>query len=408
MFNRKKKKKDESLVLNDYHEEFSWRVFWDEQVVGRIKKIRQFLKDHGILFFLLSPFQYKNRLITKLCLIVFGILLGIVPRSIQMVNAIKERNADTELSQVKDTTTGAITVHALGASQYKKQHVMVFEIQGDTKDGVPSTTGGFSVTLTTNRGVDDMKHVAYRYKILPISTSNRLLVLYVDNRKQQDDTGIFNLDVHVKGTQKMDTPLEVVLSNTQKTNSLFGKHGISLVSLSDPLTNDASSGADKTAIKKAKKDLDDKLSVYKVNQERLAQLHMQITPDYDQVKKYVKQNLILPKVSDKSTVDVVTSDDVEQPLVPDMTVSIKYKGKTYSSTDSQNSQNDESSDDASTNPARDTELGNLTSYFSDIQSAISALNQARLTKYTALANVQAILTQHVKISTMTKVKHVER
>ena len=48
----KKKDKDESLVLDDFKEGFSWGVFWDEQVVGRIKKIHDFLKDHGILFFL--------------------------------------------------------------------------------------------------------------------------------------------------------------------------------------------------------------------------------------------------------------------------------------------------------------------------------------------------------------------
>lgn len=110
LFKKHKEDKDESMVLADYKEEFSWRVFWDEQIVGRYKKVRKFLKDHGVLFFLLSPFQYKNRLIVKIVLVFAGVMIGIVPRGSQMLNATKARNAASEISETKTSGAGPITV----------------------------------------------------------------------------------------------------------------------------------------------------------------------------------------------------------------------------------------------------------------------------------------------------------
>ena len=60
----KKKKEDTGLdVLTEIKEPFSFANFFEEQVVERYKKLRKFLEEKGILFFLLSPFQQRNRLI---------------------------------------------------------------------------------------------------------------------------------------------------------------------------------------------------------------------------------------------------------------------------------------------------------------------------------------------------------
>lgn len=402
LFHKKKKDKDESLVLNDYREQFSWSVFWDEQVVGRIKKIKQFLKDHGILFFLLSPFQYKNRLITKLVLIVFGILVGIVPRSISMVNSIKARNAASEIAQAQDSATASIQVHALKSSQYHNQHVLVFEINGDTKNNVSSRTSDYKVTLSVNRGVDDPQHVSYKYKILPVSSSMRLLVVYVDNRKQTDDTGVYNLNIHQTNEAKMDTPIEIVLSKTQKHSKLFGKHGIDLAALSESIVNDSDDSSDKHAIKDAKKDLQKQLRIYRVNEERLNQMGMKIKPTYSDVKKIVDKHLILTYINDNSTVyatvgkTLPTVDDM-----PDTSASITFRGKTYSTTDTNNADSNDSNNDQ-TNAARDTELPQVSSYLDSIYGSVSTLNSARQAKFNALSNVEDVLTQYIHPSNMGK------
>ena len=93
-FGRKKQKiEDEELdfsVIDDYKEPFTWANFWDEQILGRYQAMRKFLDERGILFFLTSPFQYRNRLITKLVIIVLGVLLGVVPRMQSLITQTKE------------------------------------------------------------------------------------------------------------------------------------------------------------------------------------------------------------------------------------------------------------------------------------------------------------------------------
>ena len=93
LFKKSDKDKETDLsIIDDYKEPFTWRNFWDEQVVGRAKKVKDFLQENGVLFFLLSPFQYKNRLILKLVLIFLGVVIGIVPRTVTMIDAAKDRN----------------------------------------------------------------------------------------------------------------------------------------------------------------------------------------------------------------------------------------------------------------------------------------------------------------------------
>ena len=48
---KRKKKKEEELdlsVITDVKDPFSWSNFWDEQIVGRIKAVKQFLDEKGI------------------------------------------------------------------------------------------------------------------------------------------------------------------------------------------------------------------------------------------------------------------------------------------------------------------------------------------------------------------------
>ena len=415
----KKKNKDEDLsIVDDYHEAFTWSGFWDEQVMGRIKKIHDFLQEHGILFFLMSPFQYKNRLIVKIILIIFGVLAGIVPRSIQMLNETKARNAASELAQTQGMSTDTITVTPLASSQYRKQHLLVFNIGGQTSDGVPSTANGFNVRLSEDRGVDDGDKVRYKYSILPVDDSNRLLVMYVDNRKQNDLTGIYDLRVSVKGMGKMDNPMEIILSNTQKTHALFNENGVDLAPISEKILKE--DGTEQTStIHAAQRQLSKALDVYRINAQRLMAGEMDPVPSYDKLKSWCDSVLVMTNLTDKSTVADLTEEDdkianSQRKDDEPMTAAIKYDGKTYKSDDDQDTETDSDStdqgkvadDDDSDDPTskigkiKQTEAPNLQNYLDNVQQAVQALNQARVTTYGNLKMLQKVLSEKIDVNDM--------
>lgn len=415
LFKKKDKDKQDLSIVDDYKEPFSWRNFWDDQVIGRYRKIHNFLKEHGILYFFMSPFQYKSRLILKLVLIFAGVLIGIVPRTATMINQAKHRNAASEIANAKTTTVNNITVQALMSGQHKKQHVLAFNIIGDTSDGVPSTTSGFDVKLSVNRGVSDAKHVYYRYKVLPVDTSNRLLIVYVNNVKQQDETGIYNLNVHMKHQKSMPTPIEIVLSNQQKSTALYKGGKINLSALSDSLTNVNNSGA--TTIAETQKQLNEKLYIYSVNEERLHESQMTLGMTTNKLKAFIKQYSILPTITDTSTTAQIKDLNPNSPQVPPIVSTITSQGKTYSDADvggDPEITNDENSGDVdaqtssveNTVPARDTELPQLTDMVQEIESALGAVNNARLTKYTVLNALGNVLNRRLSVNEMSPVKTV--
>ena len=66
----KKQKGDDGLdVITELKEPFSFANFYEDHVLGRIKRLKKFLDEKGILFFFLSPFQQRNRLILQLAVI---------------------------------------------------------------------------------------------------------------------------------------------------------------------------------------------------------------------------------------------------------------------------------------------------------------------------------------------------
>lgn len=411
LFRKKDNDKQDLSIVDDYKEPFSWRNFWDDQVIGRYRKIHDFLKEHGVLYFFMSPFQYKSRLILKLVLIFAGVMIGVVPRTAAMINQAKHRNASSEIANAKTTTVNNITVQALMSGQYKKQHILAFNIIGNTSDGVPSTTSGFDVELSVNRGVSDAKHVYYRYKVLPVDASDRLLIVYVNNVKQQDETGIYNLNVHMKHKKPMPTPIEIVLSNQQKTTALYKGGEIRLSALSDSLTDISNSGA--TTIAQTEKQLNEKLRIYSVNEERLRESQMTLGMTTEKLKAFIKQYSVLPTITDTSTTAQIKDLNPNSPQVPSIVSTITSQGKTYSDADT-GSTNDENSSDvdaqsssvANAVPARDTELPQLTNMIQEVESALGAVNTARVTKYTALKTLENVLNRHLSVDEMTHAKTV--
>lgn len=309
-FGRKRKKEEEDAgldVLEELKEPFSFANFFEEQVMERFRKAKKFLEEKGILFFLLSPFQQRNRLILELVLVLAGILIGIVPRGVHLINAAKERNAASELAALLEDdaqfTVGRITIRPLMSSQYEEEHLLAFLISGSGSGVVPSTANRYSVDLSPARGVTDGEHVTYSYQVLPISGDQRLFLLHTDHTKQNDTTGIYNLTIHATADDLSAdelTPIEIVLSNTQETTDLFGPDGVDLAALTDPILNNPD-----TPIADAKEALAASLDDYQMELERIENLPLDLTPqpDMETLQAWAEDHILYPDLTDTSTTE---------------------------------------------------------------------------------------------------------
>lgn len=430
---RKKHKPDEGLdVLTEIKEPFSFAGFYETHIVERIKNIKRFLDEKGILFFLLSPFQQRNRLIVQLAVIVTGLLLGVVPRGMHLVEQAQERNAASEMAALieKETqlTVGSLTLRPLASSQYEKQHLLAFLIGSSNGETVPSMAKHFNVSLSAARGVMEPEKVSYAYEIIPVSENQRLLLIYVDNRKQNDDTGIYNLTVD-RRDEEVDwsnrEPLEVVLSNTQETNKLFNESGVHLAVLTRGVLNDPN-----TPIANALSDFEKALSDYELETERIASLPGELTaqPSYKELAAYAKEHRVYESLTDASTTEDVakltelSQEEAGQALSVD--AGIQSGGTLYDQAYLREKQ--EQDKEAATEgavsadgPAEGTDgnafavfSGNLDEeeriIFKELESlqgkadsvlqALTSLNTAAQTRYQVLRDYKRILNQEVDVS----------
>lgn len=440
-----KKKDNEGLeVLNEMKEPFSFAGFFEEHIVERAKKIKKFLEEKGILFFLLSPFQQRNRLIVQLTIIAFGLFLGIIPRSMHLVEEAKIRNAASEMAALIDKNTqitaGSITVRPLASSQYEKQHLLAFLIASSSGDSVPSTAERYTVELSPARGVTDAEHVTYAYDVLPISEEQRLLLVYTDNREQNDNTGIYNLSVEVTSdeiSEELKSPMEIVLSNTQKTGELFGEDGIDLACLTELVLNDPN-----TPIEKARDELTKSLDDYELETERIAGLPLDLTvsPSPEELHDFVKANFLYGKLSDTSTTkDIAGMEEAapEEGQTLEYPAAIACEGVTYdqayfdqkanpsadmtetggpsvTDTDAETPADTESIETGNEQAALSSEevtisreLASLQTKVDDVLHALVNLNSVCQTKFQTLKGYELMLNQTVSVKDFPVVQKVK-
>lgn len=394
----KKKGKDVS-VITDVAEPFSMQKFIDEKIIGSFNSFKKKLTQHGLVYFLQSPFQTPNRMLLFIFVVIIGGFGGILPRTVTLVNEIRENNTKSEISGIKGNVylSGNITITPLSSSFYDRQHVIVFNIEGDTKLGVPSTDNGFNVKLEAIRGVSDEGNVKYRYKILPLDSSNRLLILYVDNREQKDISGVFGLNVAVKDSKFMDAPIELNLTNNQGTTDLFKDNKINLALVSNELT---STSASEKVIEQAKKSLEDELNIYKINEERLEVSDIKLTKTYNDMKKFVDDNMVLKNVEDDSLVTVADKYIREVKPIEEIDVGLIIKNKKYTVKDYQSEKSKDTSIGAKEFPI-------LLQNTNDLISKLNTLNQLRFTKYSELYNYSQILNKELPLDKFSEEKRVE-
>ena len=393
LFSKKDQQDDinkNDLAVVDFKEPFSWAQWFDDYIRSPYKSVKKMLDERGILFALRSPFQYRNRLLLKLVIIVVCIVVGVIPQAARLINDTRARNAQSEIAAIaeKQYSAEGITLIPLMSGMYENQHVIVFDIKGETSQGIPSTDDGFDIRFGPVRGVIDEQNVTYRTKIIPVSESSRLLVLYTDNRKQNDNTGIFGVNVGVKGGSPMRGVAEVTLSNTQTQTPLFDEHGIHLDVLSSKLVPGRSN-----AIATADDDLKRALAVYQTNENRLKAIGVTIAPTSEELTNWVESNKQLSSVMDDSTTQIV-GDRVDsipkiEPLKPTITLP---SGKTVATNDSNNLK------DGTKSYASDGT--SVQSRLSDVTSKLQALNNVRLKYYQSLTDASRALNQTISVDAM--------
>lgn len=400
--NRKSKKENKNKdlsIVTEIKEPFSFKRFFDEKIVESFNSFRKKLEERGILFFLISPFQYRNRLIIILGALIITFVGGVMTRSLSLINETRAENNRSEIAAIANKTfvNQKISIKALASSHYQKQHLIVFSITGETKNGVPSSDSGYNVELYPLRNVTDEGNVKYRYKIIPLDSSNRLLVLYIDNRNQNDSFGVFGLNVGIKDEPMMDTPIQLTISITQQSTSLFNQDGINLSLISNKLT---SSSNDKVAIKKAKDELEAQLKIYKLTEERLAALDIKLDVPYDKMRELVNKELILENINDESTTEQVDKIWDELPKPNKINVGLIYQNVKYSETDYMK---DNKKD---TNTLVVKEYGNVKSIVDAINSKLNTYNNVKFNKYRELQDLSRIIKKEITVDSLGNEKTV--
>lgn len=406
----RKKNKDEQLedisIVNEIKEPFSWDVFWDEQVMGRWKTFRSFLDKKGITRFIHSPFQAKSRLVVMLLAIFIGVLVGIVPRAIHLGREANARASESELAEIigKSYSSGIFGVEPLASSQYEKHHVLAFNLTGDTDNGIPSTTEPYTVELKPFSGVIYPDKVKYSYHVVPIDSKNRLLLVYIDRTEQNDTTGIYTINIALNDQRGFNTPLRVILSDTQETTKLYDGYRIDL----SVLSNDLSVNGQSEAIKTAQKELDDALDKYKLTYDRLVASGYTLDIDTDGLRKVAEERMILKSLTDDSTVkdvDGLSASDNSSELR--YTTGFTYKGTHYSSDSFKTgtpvyaspSEQEKANTEASNRPQEYTQIkadyDALTKQVSKVMNAVSKLNSTRKSKFESLSTLKRSLSQQV-------------
>ena len=408
---RNKQTTDDVVKISDARSAFSWSIFWDEVVLERIKQIQEYLKRRGFYAFMTADSQYRNRLILKLFVLFLGFMIGVVPRINDMKAKVMVQTSQSEIKQIQNKvyTYAPITIKPMASSHYNGKHVIVFDVQGSTEDGVSSSVDDYVVKLSAFSGVKDSERVTYKHTVVPISANERLVVLYIDTSKQTVVSGHYNVFINqpdvVDNKDAQDNfNIMISLSNAQETNELYNASGLSLEALSGKLLESAS--VDDAGIDKAQKELDKALNVYSNTIKRLEVQGGKVEPSVDSVKEYVRSHSYFSYLTDRSGVADIRDEDDDAsdmdfsngPSSSDAVVALEMNGKRYVSGET---------DEKSANDPYYDELNNLQTAYSSVLSNLTALNSVRQQRYQQLSKLAYVLRSNVVIDDFKDDGHVK-
>lgn len=395
---KKQKKKKDISIVHDVKEPFSWYRFWDETIVGNWQSFKRYLDKKGILYLLMSPFRYRARLIFRLWLVVICVLVGIVPRTLNLIQEAKSQYRSNELVLVanKQFTSGKFTIVPLLSAHHKNVHVMTFNIVGSSSAGVSSNTNQYDVRITPRSSVTKPEEMYYRYQIIPFDSSQRILVIEMDMSRTDNTGGAFDVWVNEKGTKEMREPMNITISSQQNAGDLYDGD-IHLSALSSLM----SSSGEQQTIERAEKELVRRLRTYEIEYDRLSQSGMEVSITPKQLSSFTKDHLQFPKVTDKATTDVVKDPPpkVLDPTSPP-SLSVTMDGQTIDEATYRAS--GQSGESSTIDPRYMDDFLSMIENVANVTSAIDQVNQAKLLKYDELYRLSRTLSSPVKDSNFSK------
>ena len=312
----KKKNKEEGLdLISEAKEPFSFSHFFKNQLGGKIRYMKNILKEKGVLFFLFSPFQARPRLIAQMFLLAAGILFGVVPRATSLVGAVQDMAYESELSGLTARTAGDLTVTPAASSYYDRKHVLAFVLSGKN---LPSDVSRYDVQFARSYGASDWADVSCTYDLFPVDNDRRILLVCLDQTTQASGYGAFRLLVTLDGEELKDYELEnaafeVVISTAQETTDLYNAGGVHLSALTEAVLGTG-------RISEAESSLTKALSEYQIAAEQAESFDYGITvsPSAEDLETYCLQHRLYRELTDASTVDDLT--DIREAVRPELSV----------------------------------------------------------------------------------------
>lgn len=309
-------------MVSDFKEPFSWDTFIEDKIVDPFRRAKKLLDERGITFFILSPFQYRNRLMLKVWLLVVGLVLGVLPRMGQIAQQMNQEMRQSAFALIQNNKygRGAMRISPLASSHENNVHVLSFGISGRTEDYIPSATDAFEVSVKSRGGSDSTLKVDYQ--IVPYSSSYRILLVKIDVSQKAVKSDYYYINVRTLIGDYLPTPIQVVLSSVQQPSPLYQNGQVSLSGLSTYI-NDT-----RTVIETAEKSLDNAIEQYELTHDRLLASSFTVSLSKNAMRDYVEKNKILKTVTDTSLTSDVINLSTTIPQLPAVSFTLSRDGVT--------------------------------------------------------------------------------
>ena len=322
LFKKKTDGEDGLDILTEVKEPFSFSSFFETQVVERAKNFKRILQDKGVLFFLLSPFQAKNRLVAQLMILVLGVMFGVVPRASSMVSALQNQAYQSEIYGLTQKSVGSVVITPAASSNYKRMHMLAFVVEGKN---LPSDASKYDVRLAKGYGASDWQDVTYSWSVYPVTDTKRILLLGIDQRQQASGYGAFDLFIQVADDEKVSKyaketgMFEITLSSAQETTKLYDRTGIHLSELTKAICGQGRIGEKEAEFQTA-------LSEYQtvVEQAEAMPVDMTVLPTVETLENTCLANRVYRTLDDDSnTEDILKIEEVLEAPKIELDVEIK-------------------------------------------------------------------------------------
>ena len=388
-------RKDISIV-QDIKEPFSWHRFWDEKIVANWIAFKGYLDKKGILYLMLSPFRYRARLIFRLWLIVICVLVGVVPRVLNLIQEAKQQYRSNEFVLVKNQVfpSSRFVVSPLLSSHKDNVHII-----GSADSGVSSSTADYDVRVTPNREVSKPNEITFRYQVIPFDANQRILVVELDLSKTTNTGGIYDVWVNAAGESNMDKPLQLTISKQQEEGPLYDG-SVHLSALSTLM----SGYGQKTDIKQAEEKLESQIQTYKLEYDRLKAMGTEVEITPEQIRSFADKSVLFKGVEDDSTTDTVTQAPPKTIItVEPPKTSVTISGKRITEEQYKSSNEDALKD---IDPRMKSDIATAVEITAKVASAVNHLNNVRSLKYTELYGLARTLSAPFKVDAYTEPKTV--